>query len=123
MRAILAVGLALLGAAPSAAQQDERWQVRLNNDAILWDLRLVRFRNDTLVLRHDDSTYSFPIGAVDELRLVHKSERRQTAEPNRYGGVLAGVDDEIYRLTLYDVSERRHIVAQILKDHPPLASP
>ncbi len=123
MRAILAVGLALLGAAPSGAQQDDRWQVRLNNDAILWDLRLVRLRNDTLVLRHGDSTYTFPLGAVDELRLVRKAERRQTAEPNRYGGVLAGVDDEIYRLTLYDMSERRHIVEQIFKDHPPPASP
>ncbi len=123
MRAILVVGLAVLGAAPSAAQQDERWQVRLNSDAILWDLHLVGLRNDTLVLRRGDSTYSFPIGAVDELRLVHKSERRQAAEPNRYGGVLAGSDDEIYRLTLYDLSERRHILEQIFKDHPPPASP
>jgi hypothetical protein len=123
VRLVLAVGLALLGAAPSGAQQDERWQVRLNNDAILWELRLVRLQHDTLVLRHGDSTYRFPIGAVDELRLVRKSERRQTAEPNRYGGVLAGSDDEIYRLTLYDVSERRHVLEQIFKDHPPPASP
>jgi hypothetical protein len=123
VRAVLAVGLAFLGATPSGAQQDDRWQVRLNNDAILWELRLVRLRNDTLVLRHGDSSYSFPIGAIDELRLVRKAERHQTAEPNRYGGVLAGSDDEIYRLTLYDVGERRHILEQIFKDHPPSAAP
>jgi len=37
-----------------------------------------------------DSTLRFPIAQVDELRLVRKAERRQTAEPNRYGGVLGG---------------------------------
>ena len=65
----------------------------------------------------------FPIKQVDELRLVRKAERRQAAEPNRYGGVLGGSDDEVYRLTLYDLAERRQIVAQIFKDHTPAPSP
>jgi hypothetical protein len=37
--------------------------------------------------------------------------------------VLGGADDEVFRLTLYNVTERRQIVAQILKDHPPAPSP
>jgi hypothetical protein len=53
------------------------------------------------------------------LRLVVKAERHQTPEPDRYGGVLNGADDEIYRLTLYSVPERRDILAKIFKDHPP----
>ena len=123
MRALVVATVALLGAAPAAAQQDDRWQVALNDGRIIWELRLVRLRGDTLVVRDADSTYRFPIGHVDELRLVRKSERRQTAEPNRYGGVLGGADDAVYRLTLYSVSERRQLLEQVLKDHPPAASP
>ena len=123
MRAFVLAGWALLGAAAVAAQQDERWQVTLNDGTIVWDLRLVRLRSDTLVLRGSDSTYRFSIGQVDELRMVRKSVRHQTAEPNRYGGVLGGADDEVYRLTLYGVSERRAMIEQIFKDHPPEPSP
>jgi len=36
---------------------------------------------------------------------------------------LGGADDEVYRLTLYDLAERRQIVAQIFKDHTPAPSP
>jgi len=122
VRAVWVAGIALLGAAPLTAQQDDRWQITLNDGRILWDLHLVRFRGDTLVVQQGDSTFRFPISRVDELRLVRKAERRQTAEPNRYGGVLGGADDEVFRLTLYDLAERRQIVAQIFQDHPP-ASP
>jgi hypothetical protein len=115
----LLVVLALAGAGTAAAQQDERWQVTLNDGTIVWELHLVQLRNDTLVVRGSDSTYRFPISSVDELRMVRKSVRRQTAEPNRYGGVLGGMDDEVYRLTLYSVPERRTMLAQVLKDHPP----
>jgi len=123
MRALLLAGLVLLGAAPARAQQDDRWQVTLNNGTIIWELHLVRLAGDTLVLRHGDSTYSFPISQVDELRLVQKSVRHQTPEPNRYGGVLGGADDEVYRLTLYNLGERRAILAQVFKSHPPEKSP
>ena len=123
MRAFWVAGIVLLGAAPVAAQQDDRWQITLNDGRILWELHLVRFRGDTLVVQQGDSVRRFPINQVDELRLVRKAERRQTPEPNRYGGVLGGVDDEVFRLTLYSLTERRQIVAQIFKDHPPAPSP
>jgi hypothetical protein len=113
---LLAVGG---GAATAQAQQDDRWQVTLNDGTIIWELHLAELRNDTLILRGSDSTYRFPIGRVDELRLVVKSVRHQTAEPNRYGGVLGGTDDEVYRLTLYSIPERRAILEQVFKDHPP----
>jgi hypothetical protein len=123
MRALVVAGWALLGAAGAAAQQDDRWQVTLNGGSIIWELHLVGLRSDTLVLRGGDSTYRFPIGQVDELRLVQKSVRHQTGQPNRYAGVLGGMDDEVYRLTLYGVTERRAIIEQIFKDHPPEPSP
>ena len=123
MRALWVAGIVLLVAAPVAAQHDDRWQMTLNDGRILWDLHLVRFRGDTLAVQQGDSTFRFPITQIDELRLVRKAERRQTNEPNRYGGVLGGADDEAFRLTLYDLAERRQILAQILKDHPPAPSP
>jgi len=119
VRALWVAGIVLLGAAPVTAQRDDRWQITLNDGKILWELHLIRFRGDTLVVQQGDSTFR----QVDELRLVRKAERRQTAEPNRYGGVLGGADDEVFRLTLYDLAERRQILAQIFKDHPPAPSP
>jgi hypothetical protein len=123
VRALWVAGIVVLVAAPVAAQRDDRWQMTLNDGRILWDVHLVRFRGDTLAVQQGDSTFRFPITQVDELRLVRKAERRQTNEPNRYGGVLGGADDEAFRLTLYDLAERRQILAQIFKDHPPAPSP
>ncbi len=123
MRALWVAVILLLDAGPVRAQQGDRWQLTLNDGTIRWELHLIRFRGDTLAVQQGDSTLRFPVMQVDELRLVRKAERRQAAEPNRYGGVLGGADDEVYRLTLYDLAERRQIVAQIFKDHTPAPSP
>lgn len=128
MRATLAVWLALVAAAPGAAQggksgSGDRWQLTLNGGEILWELQLVKLAGDTLVVRHADSTYAFPLPEIDELRLVQKSTRSITPEAGRYGGVLGGADDEVYRLTLYTLAERREILRKVLQDHPPEASP
>jgi len=123
VRALWVAVILLLDAGPVTAQQGDRWQLTLNDGTIRWELHLIRFRGDTLAVQQGDSTLRFPVMQVDELRLVRKAERRQAAEPNRYGGVLGGADDEVYRLTLYDLAERRQIVAQIFKDHTPAPSP
>lgn len=126
--AALLVIRAAVSAGPAAlvapAQPGDRWQLTLRDGTIIWEIRLVRFSHDTLVVRHADSTYAFPVAQVDELRLVQKSVRRMGPEAGRYGGVLGGTDDEVYKLTLYSVSERRQILEQLFKDHPPApASP
>lgn len=124
MRPWVLVAIALLGVPPTPvmAQQDDRWQITLNDGTIIWELHLARLNGDTLVVRHADSTYRFLISQIDELRLVVKAVRHQTPEPNRYGGVLGGADDEVHRLTLYTPNERREIIAKIFKDHPPPAA-
>ncbi|HEU5261343.1 MAG TPA: hypothetical protein VFU41_07960 [Gemmatimonadales bacterium] len=124
MRGTLALCLGLL-AAPCAAQDQrgDRWQLTLNSGEILWDLRLVKLAGDTLVVRNDDSTYTFPIAQLDELRLVRKAERSLTAETERFAGVLNGGDDVAYRLTLYDLAERRQVLRQVFQDHAPEAAP
>ena len=121
MGAGLVVWLGLIAARPGVAQ--DRWQLTLNSGTTLWDLRLVELAGDTLVARRADSTYAFPLAEVDEIRLVQKSTRHITPEAGRYGGVLGGMDDEVHRLTLYSLSERRDIVRQIFQAHPPGASP
>lgn len=125
MRPPLLVCLGLFCAAPGAAQDRERdrWQLTLNSGKILWDLHLVKLAGDTLVVGHGDSTFALAITEVDELRMVRKAQRSITPEAGRYGGVLGGADDAVYRLTLYTLAERRHIVRQIFQDHPPNASP
>lgn len=119
MSALFVAALALLGATRLMAQQEDRWQITLNSGTIMWELHLVRLQGDTLVVRHDDSTYRYPIMQVDELRLVRKSEARRTADRNRYGAALGGADDEVYRLTLDDRRERRQRLEEVFKDHPP----
>ncbi|HET7380331.1 MAG TPA: hypothetical protein VFJ24_09845 [Gaiellales bacterium] len=114
MTALFLSALALIG----ALQQEDRWQLTLNNGTILWELRLVRLTGDTLVVRRGDSTYHLPLGEIDELRLVRKSEHR-TNEPGLYGDALGGVVDEVYRFTLYTVAERQATIALLLQHHPP----
>jgi len=123
MKAFIVAGLALLGAATATAQQDDRWQLTLTDGTIIWELHLARLDADTLFVRHDDSTYGFPLMRVDELRLVRKSEWRRGATQHRTGAVLGGADDEVYRLTLDDRGERRQVLEQIFKDHPPAQPP
>ncbi len=124
-RSLLALVLGLGAAAPAAAQGRatadpvDRWQITLKDGSTLWDLRLVKLSGDTLVFQGNDSLLHFPLMHVDELRLVRKATRSITPEAGRYGGVLDGGDDEVYRLTLFDLNERRQALQQILRAHPP----
>jgi hypothetical protein len=122
---LLALALGLSAAAPAAAQGPtttepaDRWQITLKDGSTLWDLRLVKLSGDTLVFQGNDALLRFPLMQVDELRLVRKATRSITPEAGRYGGVLDGGDDEVYRLTLFDLNERRQVLEQILGAHPP----
>jgi len=129
LHVLLAVVLGLSAAAPAAAQgrataePADRWQITLKDGSTLWDLRLVKLGEDTLVFQGNASILRFPLMRVDELRLVRKATRSITPETGRYGGVLDGADDEVYRLTLFDLNERRQVLQQILRAHPPAEQP
>ena len=45
--AAAALSLAALSATPLAAQQQDRWQVTLDQDRYVWDVRLVRLDGDS----------------------------------------------------------------------------
>lgn len=106
--------LALWGM-PSAAQ--DRWQLTLHSDTVLWDLELVGLSGDSLVVRHTDSgaTLRVALMQIDELRLVAKAVKRAN-EPDARAveGGLMGSDDLIFRLTLRDRTERAQLVREIL---------
>ncbi len=69
--------LILAFAAPLAAQ-DDRWQLTLEGDHYVWDIRLVRLDGDSLVVRQSDSLVRVPVALINEIRLIRKSEAQMT---------------------------------------------
>jgi hypothetical protein len=102
-----------------AQQQDERWQVTLNGDQYVWDIRLVKLDGETLVIRQADSLRRLPVADITEVRLIRKTKIE-------IGGVagggamsaLMGGDDEVYDLTPLDFAERLRAIQKIFLYHP-----
>ncbi|HEX6105178.1 MAG TPA: hypothetical protein VFZ26_06300 [Gemmatimonadales bacterium] len=118
MRLLLLTMLAALGA-DSLAAQDERWQVTLDPDEYVWDIRLVRLEGDSLVVRQADTLRALPVERISEIRLIRKS-RMQLGEGGAGGAIsaLMGGDDEIYDLSPLEFAERIRAIQRILLDHP-----
>ena len=115
MRSVLLPCLLALWAVPSAAQ--DRWQLTLHSDTVLWDLELVGVSGDSLVVRQTDTeaTLRLPLMQIDELRLVAKAVRRANQQDARATeNTLMGSGDLVFRLTLRDRAERLEIVRAIL---------
>jgi hypothetical protein len=118
MLAAAGVSLAALGATPLAAQQDDRWQITLDQDRYVWDVRLVRLDGDSLVVRQADSSLSVPVERITEIRLVRKSEMR-LGDGGMAMSALTGSDDEIYDFTPLEFAERVRAIQKIFLYHPP----
>ena len=121
MRTIsLLLAVVLWATIPCAAQ--DRWQLTLHSDTVLWDLELVGLRGDTLLVHQTDSgaTLRVPLMQIDELRLIAKAEKRAN-EPDARAieRGLMGTGDPVFRLTLRDRAERVEIVRQILASRGP----
>lgn len=122
MRPYILLGLlAALAAAPapSAAQaKPDRWQITLQNDEFLWDIRLVSLDGDKLTFRQADSTGVVEVGQVKEMRLFQPSEL-QLGTAGAAFGALTGSDDIVFDMTLLDFAERLRTVQQIFQKYPP----
>jgi hypothetical protein len=112
---ILLVALAL--ARPLAAQ-DDRWQVTLDGEQYVWDIRLVRLDGDSLIVRQSDSLVHVPVARITEIRLIRKSESRSDDGGGGVMSALTGSDDEVYDLSPLDFAERLRSVQKILLLHP-----
>ncbi|HET7296732.1 MAG TPA: hypothetical protein VFI66_06290 [Gemmatimonadales bacterium] len=115
MRLALPLLLLALRAVPAAAQ--DRWQLTLHSDSVLWDLELVGLSGDSLVVRQTDTgaTLRLPLMQIDELRLVAKAVKRANERDARATeNTLMGSGDLVFRLTLRDRAERLQVVREIL---------
>jgi len=118
--ATIAILAALAAApAPSAAQaKPDRWQITLQNDEFLWDIRLVSLDGDKLTFRQADSMGVVEVGQVKEMRLFQPSEL-QLGTAGAAFGALTGSDDIVFDMTLLDFAERLRTVQQIFQKYPP----
>ena len=116
---VVPLALAVAGARPLAAQ-DDRWQVTLDDQRYVWDIRLVRLDGDSLVVRQSDSLVRVPVAHNDEIRLIRKSEAQLGGGGATAGAMsaLVGGDDEIYDLEPLDFAGRVRAVQKILLLHP-----
>ena len=112
----------LLGLVQTARAQDDRWQVALDDERYVWDIRLVRLDGDSLVVRQSDSLLSVPVAHINEIRLIRKSEIHVGAGgPGGAAGAmsaLVGGDDEVYDLTPLEFGDRLRTIQKILLLHP-----
>ncbi len=110
----------MLALARTAAAQDDRWQVALDDDRYVWDIRLVRLDGDSLVVRQSDSLVRVAVAHVNEIRLIRKSEVQLEGGGAAAGAMsaLVGADDEVYDLTPLDFADRLRTVQKILLLHP-----
>jgi hypothetical protein len=112
----------LLGLVQTARAQDDRWQVALDDERYVWDIRLVRLDGDSLVVRQSDSLVSVPVAHINEIRLIRKSEVHVGAGgPGGAAGAmsaLVGGDDEVYDLTPLEFGDRLRTIQKILLLHP-----
>jgi hypothetical protein len=112
----------LLTLAQTARAQDDRWQVTLDDERYVWDIRLVRLDGDSLVVRQSDSLVNVPVAHINEIRLIRKSEVQIGAGgPGGSAGAmsaLVGADDEVYDLTPLEFGDRLRTIQKILLLHP-----
>lgn len=121
MRSLIMLGFlaALAAPAPSVAQaRADRWQITLQNDELLWDIRLVNLDGDKLTYRQADSTGVVKAGDIREMRLFQASELQMGTAGAAFGA-LSGSDDIVFDMTLLDFSERLRTVQQVMLKYPP----
>ena len=121
MRPLIVLGFlaALAAPAPSAAQaKADRWQITLQNDDLLWDIRLVSLDGDKLTYRQADTTAVVTVGEVKEMRLFQASEMQRGTAGAAFGA-LSGSDDIVFDMTLLDFAERLRTVQQVMLKYPP----
>ena len=119
LKLIAATLVAVTALARPLAAQDDRWQISLDNDQYVWDIRLVRLDGDSLFVRQSDSVLGVPVAHIRELRLIRKTEV-QLGGGDAAGAMnaLVGGDDEVYDLSPLEFAERIRAVQKILLMHP-----
>ena len=104
--------------APARKVRENRWQITLVNDSLLWDVRLVGLADDRLSYRQADSVGVVKVGEIHDLRLFQASEL-QLGTAGAAFGALSGADDIVFDLGTMDFAEKLRAVQQIVQRYPP----
>ena len=113
----------LAGATPLHAQRQsggdrERWQVTLDGEHYVWDIRLVRLDGRSLVVHQADTLARLPVEHITEVRLIRASEMDLGAGGAAAMTALTGGDDEVYNLSPFGVADKVKEIEKILAAHP-----
>lgn len=94
----------------------DRWQLTLNDQSYVWNVRLVRLSGDTLIVRSRDSLVSLPIRDIKEIQLLGETILR-VQDGHRSGiGALGDNNSPIVDLASLALTARRERL-QALVDH------
>ena len=116
--AAVALG-SLTGSALSAQASHsglDRWQLTLNDQSYLWNVRLVRLSGDTLTVRSSDSLIATPIQEIKAVQLLAETVLR-VGDGHRSGiGALGDNNSPLVDLTGLALTARRQRI-QALMDY------
>lgn len=74
-------------AAQASPRTPDRWQLTLNDQSYIWNVRLVRLAADTLVVRSTDSLIATPIKDISSIQLL--AETVLTVQDGHRSGIGA----------------------------------
>jgi len=118
LRLVAAVPLNLLAISPLAAQSatasPDRWQLTLNDQSYVWNVRLVRLSGDTLTVRSTDSLIATPIQEIKAIQLLAETILR-VGDGHRSGvGALGDNNSPVIDLAPLALTARRQRIQAIL---------
>lgn len=113
-----AVAVGVLGLAPlwaqTAAPAPDRWQLTLNDQRYLWNVRLVRLSHDTLTVRSADSLIATPIQDISSIQLLAETILR-VGDGHRSGiGALGDNNSPVIDLAPLALRARRERIRALL---------
>jgi hypothetical protein len=113
-----ALGVIAIKARPAAAQAtaspSDRWQLTLNDERYLWDVRLVKLAGDTLMVQNRDSIVGTPIARINEMRLLPETILLVGDGHHSAISALAGSNPNVYDLAKLGLADRRSTIQRIL---------
>ena len=112
------LGLMVLDAAPAAAQTAapgaDRWQLTLDDELYVWDVRLVKLAGDTLIVQQSDSLVRTPIARIHEMRRFRQTTLLIGDIHTSALDAMAGDIHDVYDLAGLAMAERRSAIQGLL---------
>lgn len=100
--------------AASPAPLPNRWQVTLNDQSYLWDVRLVRLAGDTLVVKSPDGLQDAPVARITELRLLPETVLQVQDGHRSAIGALGDDNVRVVDFVPLSMADRRAAIERIL---------